>query len=157
MTLSLYILLTIVILTLVGIAAFRQHRREQNLASGWQNVDLKAFARLLDKSDDDFLARHLHRFVVVKLRFQRALVAEDYLAGLNANAEYAIAIARLNPDQDDLFLAATALRMEVARLRWKIWLAVLWPASADVQKLDLLARFFDEKRLSIASVARPIH
>lgn len=145
MTLSLYILLTIFILTLVSIAAYRQHRRERSLSSGWQTVDLKALARLLDKDDDDFLTSHLHRSVVLKLRFQRAFVAGDYLDRLNANSQYAIAIAKLNPAEEDLFLAANDMRIEVAKLRWKVWMSVLLPVEADVVKLASLARVFQAK------------
>jgi hypothetical protein len=157
MTLSIYFLLTFCILGIVILSALRQHRREQNLTSGWQSVDLQALARLLDKHDDDFLADHLSSVILLRLRIHRALVAEHYLERLNANSEYAIAVAKLNPAEDDLLVTATALHMEVAKLRWKVWLAVLWPSAADVQKLASLTRFFDEKRFSIQTLLEPIH
>lgn len=142
MTISLYLLLTICILALVGLAVLAQRRRERVLATDWQPVDFKTMARLLDRTDDGFLADHLRPFVMLRLRFKRALAAGHYLSPLSANCERAIAIARLTPNEEDLLRAATLLRMELTKLRWKIWLGVVWPVDANLEKLDSLARLF---------------
>lgn len=145
MTFLLYLVLTICILALVAVAVLQQHRRERMLATDWQPVDFRAVARLLDRSDDEFLARHLRRLVLLRLRFTRALAAEHYLAPLNANCERAIAAARLKPNEEELFRAATLLRMEITRLRWRVWLGVLWSLDTNVEKIGSLLRLLPKQ------------
>jgi hypothetical protein len=153
MTLSLYLLSTLVIIVIAGIAVFGQRQREKNLAKTWKPVDLLALSRLLNQEDDRFLAANVSKFILLRLRVERALAAGKYLTRLRVNSHYAVAIAKLNAtSEENLLAAATTLRLEVAKLQWKVWAGVLAPINADVQKLNSLARLFsDNKRLRAVS------
>jgi hypothetical protein len=74
------------------------------------------------------------------------MAAGEYLSRLRANSRYAVAVAKLNPQQPaSLLEPATALRLEIAKLQWKVWLKVIAPLDADVQRLDALTRMFAER------------
>ncbi len=144
MTFPLSVVVAIFILVF-GFAVFAQLRRERVLANEWQPVDLRAMARLLDRADDEFLAAHVRSFVMLRLRIKRALAAAHYLVPLKANCGRAIAIARLKPQEEELFRSATLLRMEITRLHWKVWLGVVWPLNANVERLDALFRLLQKQ------------
>jgi hypothetical protein len=135
-------------LAMLAAIGYRWH--EKNVRSTWLPVDLRAFARLLSKDDDEFLAEHLPVFTLFQVRIKRAIAAGEYLARLRSNCRHAIAAANQNPQSaSELLNAATALRVEIAKLQLRVWLAVISPINADVQRLFVLNRAFaDPSNLS---------
>lgn len=142
------------ICALATFAVIRYRRREKNLGCGWQPVDLRSLARLLSTEDDEYLTASLPLFTLLRLRVKRAIAAGEYLALLRANCRHAIAVANLSPEEaSNLLDAATALRLEVAKLQWRVWLGVLMPINADVQRLFALTRpFADTSKLGTMSI-----
>jgi hypothetical protein len=152
-TLTIYILCICVIAAVAIIAAVWFRQREADLAFGWQPVDLRTMAQLLSKEDDKFLTANVPAFSLLKLRVLRALAADDYFTRLLSNSRYAVAVAvRDSQQSNELLQAATALRLEVTKLRVKSWLSVLSPIDVDTQRLGSLARpFLGSPRLSAVS------
>jgi hypothetical protein len=145
MTLSVYLICTSLIIGIAILVALRYRRREVSLTAGWKPVDFRAMARLFSAEDDQFLAANVSLGVLLRLRIQRAIAAGDYLSRLRENSQYAVAVSRQNPQHTAPVLeAATALRLEIAKLQWKVWLGVVAPFNADVQRLDALTRPFAE-------------
>ena len=145
MTLSVYLICASLIVGIAVLVALRYRRREVRLTAGWKPVDFRAMARLFSAEDDQFLAANVSLGVLVRLRIQRAIAAGDYLSRLRENSQYAVAVSRQNPQHTATVLeAATALRLEIAKLQWKVWLGVVAPLKADVQRLDALTRPFAE-------------
>jgi hypothetical protein len=146
MTLFVYLICTSLIVGFAILVVLRYRRREGSLTEGWTPVDVRAMERLLSAKDDLFLAANVSLLVLLRLRIQRAMAAGEYLSRLRANSRYAVAVAKLNPQQTaSLLESATALRLEIAKLQWKVWLGVIAPLDADVQRLDALTRMFAER------------
>jgi len=145
MTVPVFLICTSVMIGFAILVAVQYRRREASLTAGWVPVDFRAMARLLSAEDDQFLAANVSFGVLLRLRIQRAIAAGEYLSRLRANSRYAVAAAKLNPQHTATLLeAATALRLEIVKLQWKVWLGVIAPFNADVQRLDVLTRMFAE-------------
>jgi hypothetical protein len=139
MTLFVYLISISLIVATAVLFAAQHRRREVSLAEGWKPVDFRAMARLFSAEDDRFLAANVSLVDLLKLRIQRAIAAGDYLSLLRANARHAIAAASRNPQHSATVLeAATALRLEVAKLQWKVWVGVVAPLYADIRRIEAL-------------------
>lgn len=143
MTFFVYLISISLIIATAVLFAVQHRRREASFAEGWKPVDFRAMARLFSAEDDRFLAANVSAITLLKLRVQRAIAAGDYLSPLRANSRYAIAVARSNPQHSATVLeAATALRLEVAKLQWKVWVGVIVPLNVDGPRLEALTRMY---------------
>lgn len=141
MTLTLFSVCIAALILIAATAAFSHHRRRSTLPSGWTSVDLRAMSRLFSTEDDRFLADNVPWYVLINLRFKRALAAEDYIARLRDNSRYAIAVGRFQNDAA-LLDAAAALRIELAKLQVKVWAGVVSPIHADLDRVSALTGMF---------------
>jgi hypothetical protein len=135
----------LVLLLVVGglaVSVLSRQRKVQNTAA-WQEVDLRALARLLDRDDDRFLTERLPLTALWSMRWKRAIAARDYLSRLGHNARFAIAVSRSHPQLAPETAAeirdkAVSLQIEVNRLYLRTWAAVLLPVSCDLRTLTEL-------------------
>jgi hypothetical protein len=111
-------------------------------------VDLRAMTRLFSSEDDRFLSENVPWYVLIHLRFKRAVAAEDYFGRLRDNSRYALALGRAQ-NNAALLEAATAMRIELVKLQWKAWVGVVAPISADLSRLDALTHVFSESKLVV--------
>lgn len=130
-------------------ASLLRRSREDALNAHPAPVDLRAMGRLFDSSDYEFLARQLSPFVLLRLRILRAIAASEYLGRLRLHAQHAIVIAKRGSNTDALLEAATALRIEVAKVSLRVWLGLLFPHTPNLGAVPALA-----KTLSASAAAR---
>jgi hypothetical protein len=148
MTLTLFVFCALAIIaTAIGIA-LSYRRLQSKVGSGWKKVDLPAMARLFSSEDDRFLSENVPWYVLIHLRFKRAIAAEDYLARLRDNSRYAVAVGRAQ-NNPALLEAATAMRIELIKLQWKAWVGVVAPINADLSRLNALTYVFSNGKLAL--------
>jgi len=135
----------LVLLLVVGGLAVSILSRQRKLqkSAAWEDVDLRALARLLDRDDDRFLTERLPLMALWSIRCKRAVAARDYLSRLGRNARFAIAVSRSHPQIAPEIAAeirdkAVALQIEVNRVYLRTWAGVLVPLSCDLRTLTEL-------------------
>ena len=148
MTLTVLVLCTLAIAAAAIGMALSYRRRQSKLGSGWMKVDLRAMARLFSSEDDRFLSENVPWYVLIQLRFKRAVAAEDYFARLRDSSRYAIAVGRAQ-NNAALLEAATAMRIELIKLQWKAWVGIVAPINADLSRLSVLTRVFSDSRMAL--------